>query len=147
MISIYWLCYSLMPSAEKLIELEIFYCNCDNLSDLISEMSSLRKLHLRSCDLTDLPQRCVHLSTSLLPEFEAVLFSQPQGVITRCWDIAPLLAWDRFVNWNSSNFKYWYLNIMSWLTFYSVIVCYTVMQVDEDNCFVSLTWCKGKTIL
>ena len=70
-----------MPAAGKLIELEINKCNCDNLSDLISEMSSLRKLHLRSLKITDLLQRCVHVSTSLLPEagVECFAFQSAMG--------------------------------------------------------------------
>lgn len=64
-----------MPAAEKLIELDIDRCNCDNLSDLISEMSSLRKLHLTSLKITDLLQRCVHVSTSLLPEAVVEVFA------------------------------------------------------------------------
>ena len=64
-----------MPAAEKLIELEIYDCNCDNLSDLLCEMSSLRKLRLRSCDLTDLQQRYAHLSTSLIPEAVVEVFA------------------------------------------------------------------------
>ena len=49
-----------MLAAEKLIELDLFRCNCDNLSDLLCEMSSLRKLVLRSRYPADLPQRYMY---------------------------------------------------------------------------------------